>query len=121
LFTKSSQLQALYSRLPSIDCKRLCQESCGPIPLFNAEARVLLPITPAASVIRGEFPILIDSVTESCPHLSSAGDCRVREMRPMICRLWGLVKAMRCPFGCEPEQWVTPEEAQELMRHAKAL
>src|SRR2546429_6087610 len=31
------------------------------------------------------------------------GRCTVYEVRPMICRLWGMVEGMQCPHGCVPE------------------
>ncbi|HEV2379781.1 MAG TPA: hypothetical protein VG206_08280 [Terriglobia bacterium] len=49
-----------------------------------------------------------------CPYLV-AGQFFIYGVRPLICRLWGLVKAMRCPHGCEPEQWLSDEEARAML------
>lgn len=111
---KTTRLQAIYSKLPAINCKRLCQDCCGPIPLFPSEAKILLPVTRSDHVIQDEFPILLNPETGSCPHLS-AGACSVRSDRPLICRLWGLVEATRCPHGCIPDRWVSEEDAHRLM------
>lgn len=29
--------------------------------------------------------------------------CQVYEDRPMVCRIWGLIEALACPWGCRPE------------------
>jgi len=46
------------------------------------------------------------------------GSCRIYNLRPMICRLWGTVNHpyMRCRFGCVPERWVTPAEARQYFQ-----
>ena len=55
----------------------------------------------------------------TCPMLHRAsGDCRVYPVRPMLCRLWGLVKKMACPWGCVPERWLTDEEAVVYLAEA---
>jgi Fe-S-cluster containining protein len=52
---------------------------------------------------RSRCSLLVD---ERCTHY---------EIRPSICRLWGLVKdTLECPFGCVPERWLTNEEAKRF-------
>lgn len=121
MFTKTDRLQAIYAKLPNIECKRLCQECCGPIPIFPAEAKRLLPVTPPEHVMQDAFPVLWNRETGSCPHLTVAGACGVRLERPIICRLWALVKQMHCPWGCVPDRWLTDEESNALMREVEAL
>lgn len=54
-----------------------------------------------------------------CPMLDEArGLCSIYEQRPLICRLFGLVEGMRCPYGCIPDRWLTDAEAYELMTEA---
>jgi hypothetical protein len=38
-----------------------------------------------------------------CPALTAVGRCRIYSDRPMVCRLWGVVESMPCPYGCLPE------------------
>ena len=48
--------------------------------------------------------------------------CAVYEVRPMICRLWGLVERMPCPFGCRPEGGLlSDEEGARLLREANRI
>lgn len=56
-----------------------------------------------------------------CPMLAHNGKCRVYSVRPYICRLWGCVKEMRCPQGCEPERWLTRDEAHEILKRLEAV
>ena len=97
----------LYAGLPDISCLRLCHPACGPI------------VVPAEEWDRGGTP---RGESLPCPHLDEgAGLCRAHELRPLICRLWGVVESMRCPWGCEPERWLSAAEAAELLDRALRL
>jgi Fe-S-cluster containining protein len=55
----------------------------------------------------------------SCPALCSVTQtCNFYEQRPLICRLWGVVQRLRCPFGCVPERWLSDKEADRLIRQS---
>ena len=97
-------LAALYAELPAIACQGLCSEACGPVPMSRLEWQ---------SVCRsgGERSGGDDLV---CPYLE-LGRCSVYEVRPALCRLWGVVEAMPCPWGCEPERMLTREEGYAFM------
>lgn len=36
--------------------------------------------------------------------------CGVYEVRPLICRLWGIIESLPCPYGCVPEGGYLPDE-----------
>ena len=55
-----------------------------------------------------------------CPMLSG-NHCNVYAIRPLICRLWGLTPKMRCPWGCEPERWLSEPETRELLAEMERL
>src|SRR5438093_2820085 len=94
---RSVELDRAYASLPRLDCQRKCQAACGPI-VFSGEERWRIMRRIGAWPQR-QFP---ESLT--CPFLDLlTGDCSVHDIRPMICRLWGLTKSMACPFGCVPE------------------
>jgi hypothetical protein len=38
----------------------------------------------------------------TCPALKD-GRCSVYDVRPTLCRLWGVVEDMPCPWGCVPD------------------
>lgn len=111
-----TKLDAIYAALPAIDCKRLCQECCGPVMMSQLEwHRIIHRLGKAPQ------PTPEQAKRLQCPMLTDAGDCRVYDLRPMICRLWGLVEKMRCPHGCEPERWLTDAEAAAILQAAETI
>lgn len=104
------EIQRIYSILPSIKCKRLSQESCGPILMSKAESdRIAERIVPKAS---GDL---------TCPMLSIMGNCTIYDIRPAICRIYGLTRTLSCPHGCIPDRWLTDAEAQYVLAQLNAL
>lgn len=98
------------SPLPALACQRQCQASCGPIAATPRERD---------RILRRHHRVLApDHTGRRCRLLTEAGDCAVYEDRPMICRLWGLTRAMACPHGCVPERWLTEDEAYTYWKDA---
>lgn len=108
-----TQLDALYATLPRVACQRQCQESCGIIIMTRVEWRRIQRQRP----LKPKF--LPDG---TCP-LLKAGACSVYRVRPLICRLWSLSQdpRLRCPWGCEPERWMTDEEVRAAVEAAEAI
>jgi hypothetical protein len=105
----------IYSSVPALKCQRKCADSCGPIMADDAEMAHFEKKT------GGKFPDSLQMLKDGnldCPYLSFDNSCRVYQHRPLICRLWGVVKAMRCPHGCIPARWLSDSEARELLRRA---
>lgn len=92
---REEMLRALYDRVPPTGCKGLCHEACGPIAFSETEAAHLRSKY-------GRLPVLKPGTLE-CSELTEDKRCAVYADRPMICRLWGAVRSMRCPHGCVPE------------------
>lgn len=113
----SDSLAAIYAELPELRCRGKCQESCGPILMSDAEKarfqtagkRVPTPIE------------VLGSDHAQCPHLSPVGRCTVYEIRPLICRLWGSVEAMKCSWGCVPDRFISDASAHRLLARADVL
>lgn len=112
------ELEALYARLPSIACKGLCSQSCGPIECSNLERK---RVRKAGGGHIGLKYLDVEAIkagreVPACPALEETR-CSVYAVRPLICRLFGLLQhpTMRCPHGCEPERWLTNEEASDLL------
>ena len=75
----------------------------------------------ARIVERARKPVEIDE-RATCSMLSADRRCEVYEIRPMICRLWGMVEQMPCPFGCRPEGgWLSNEDGARLLREANRI
>lgn len=111
------RLDAIYAQLPKINCQRKCQQSCGPIVMGRREwNRVIEDVGYEPKPTPDQAARLV------CPMLDEkAGACSVYHVRPLICRLWGLVEAMACPWGCRPERWLTDAEAHHLMNQAERI
>jgi hypothetical protein len=117
-----TQLDAVYSNLPTIACRGLCQASCGPVVQGRSmTGQELLRLQDAGGEKRGKqrrAPL-------ACPYLTAedeTGRCSVYEARPMICRLWGIVAEMPCPHGCEVEPGrLSDREARMAMAFVETI
>lgn len=89
-----AEMDALYGQLPKIDCQGYCHDSCGPIEMSVRERQ---------RIESEHGPITCDHLGPNCSMLDGERRCRAYATRPMICRLWGLMEAMPCHFGCRPE------------------
>lgn len=112
----ATKLQEIYDSLPTIECQGKCQQCCGPIDLF--------PIERDTIVLKHGMPVTqnhprVGPIT--CSKLTINGRCGIYDDRPVICRLFGLVKAMKCPHGCQPSRWLTDKEAHKIMDQIRAL
>lgn len=116
-------LESIYARIPSVPCQQLCQECCGPISLEVIEYVRIFGKQPVPSEFElfGRVPVISNPLTGECPKLGRDGNCRVYDKRPAICRLYGAVKAMRCPFGCQPTRWLTDKEAHAILQQVRDL
>lgn len=97
-------VDALYRLLPRMECKGKCASACGPVPVTPLERQRIAE--QGHRWVDGKVISLPDGTTAgtTCSALDQKRlRCRVYENRPMICRLWGLVEALKCPWGCIPE------------------
>ena len=112
------RIAELWAEVPTIACKGRCPSSCGPIDASRAERRILrehgirLRALPLLDVACGEV--------RTCPALVD-GRCSVYAVRPLICRLWGVVESMPCPWGCKPERYLSDAQARALLLAAARL
>ena len=93
----AAALDALYAELPRIECRGSCHDSCGPVGMLRAERRRVaaagFDVTPTTALTNNRV----------CVALTVLKRCAVYPIRPMICRLWGLTRAMTCTYGCVPD------------------
>lgn len=117
LDARLERLQELYDSLPTIECKGLCGNSCGPIDMSQAEHEriielgVLIPTftTEASQRWANQEPL-------HCPALNrQTAKCDVYEARPLICRAWGVAESMPCTYGCKPDYYLTDKEMYRLL------
>jgi Fe-S-cluster containining protein len=140
--TAIEKLEALYATLPNVNCKKKCQDCCGPILISKMEASRLEAkrgfirtdsVFKAAKELWLPSPAVIESAyigiknddfpnNMDCPFLDPVlGNCTVYRIRPLVCRLWGAIDhpLMRCPHGCKPDRELTNEEQRSL--HLKII
>jgi hypothetical protein len=111
---KERALDEIYAEIPAIPaCTGACAVACGPIAASRLEWE-------RVSARHGRRPKM-NPTTLQCPMLSPTGWCTVYTVRPAICRLWGAVKEMACPQGCEPTRWLTTEEAHSIFERIRVL
>lgn len=126
--TPLEQMRALYAELPTIECKGLCANSCGPIDMNDVERARLVELGVDIPVFTQEAARrwAANQRVDDCPALGPMhqhplmanvrmAKCTVYEDRPLICRLWGLSESMPCPNGCKPSRFLTDEEAYEFI------
>lgn len=107
------QLQReVYDHIPKINCKQLCQAACSIIPCSVAEAN-------AIQSEAGRPLEVLDGLV--CSMLSNDGGCSVYDLRPAVCRLYGVTEGMECPFGCVPERWLPRRESMALLDKADQI
>jgi Fe-S-cluster containining protein len=89
-------LLALYEELPTMPCQGLCADSCYSLVQTSVERDLVRDTT-------GVELKLVQAPPTACPALGMLKTCMVYEVRPLICRLWGMTPGMRCQYGCVPE------------------
>jgi len=122
--SKLKKLEAIYKKIPDIDCKGLCYESCTIVPAAKIE------IKRAKSRMGGKNPFnpiaAIKGLQEKVPHVPSCAalkdkKCSIYTARPAICRLYGVADGLDCPFGCQPKKKISKQEAYAIVRETEAL
>lgn len=114
-------LDALYEQLPKIECRGLCWNSCGPIDMSDAERQRIrethdIEIVPFTHVAAEMWD---DDSPLHCKALGPLHQCKVYEVRPLICRVWGIADSMRCDHGCTPEGgWMPDDQVMVLLMTA---
>lgn len=109
---KRRKLDELYATLPTVDCKGLCHECCGPVLMSREEWVRIKQRLGRTPVGRADL---------RCPMLTADNKCSVHDIRPTICRLWGAVPEMPCPHGCKPSRVMPKAEQAEAIHRAAAI
>lgn len=123
-------LEDLYSQLPALECKGRCHDSCTSIDASELERERLrergieLPIR----LSHQQLAVLIAADrTPRCPALSALNTCAAYDVRPFICRAFGMVYdpatggGLMCDHGCIPDKTMTPAELFRLLREIELL
>ncbi len=109
--TRAEALDEIYAQLPTIDCRGLCWDSCGPLDLPQVEQQ---RIEKEAGVVIDRSSWIHDG-PRICPALGMLHTCTVYDIRPLICRIWGMTKRLPCTYGCVPSRYLSEEETYSLL------
>src|ERR1700720_4779845 len=106
--TIEEKITAIYKKIPPIKCKKKCWGACGIIGLSPAERENIISKL-------GYDPFELDGYKKrnclTCPLLDAKKKvCTQYELRPSICRIYGVVKKLRCEHGCRPKRWMSDKE-----------
>ena len=109
-----AKLQAIWNKIPNANCQGKCQESCRLVTCTPVEMKLIdlwqiehgKPYKPFTTAEIKNAP---------CPYLVG-GKCEIREVRPTICRLWGVTEDMKCPFGCKPDRVLSVKEKEDILK-----
>ncbi len=115
-------LAGLYEQVPTVSCKGLCDDTCGPIGMGHREwariARAGVRLPSRAVADEAARRLWARGENYQCPALID-GRCSVYDQRPMVCRIWGVSEGLECPYGCADDVDVlTYPYAQWLLQEA---
>lgn len=108
----------IYSSIPEVNCKGLCQDACGIIACSAIEAEIMqdngiIPPSVRNHPTQGDM---------TCSHLTDSGKCAIYEHRPLVCRLFGAVKSLKCVHGCKPKNgYMSNEKVKKLIDKLDSL
>lgn len=101
-------VEAIYESIPSLDCKK-CGECCGTITFSGIERLIIEEYVAKKGLSLESF-----TVTRNCPALDENNNCVIYQVRPMICRLYGVSEGLLCPY-VEPEVVIPKKLAWECI------
>jgi hypothetical protein len=103
------ELDELYASIPKTHCRRWCAQCCGPVVFSRLEWE------------RVPESLRRNATSLTCPYSGEFGKCEIYELRPLLCRLYGVVERMSCPHA-SPERTLTKGEENAILEaYAKIL
>jgi Fe-S-cluster containining protein len=129
-------LDDLYATLPALECKGRCSDTCTSIDASELERRRLdargvnLPDASATTRMRVHQMV---GTTPRCPALTSFNTCGVYDVRPFVCRAFGMVldpgtptamiyrSVMMCDHGCVPDGTISVAQFVKVLDKIEVL
>jgi len=127
------KLSKIYSRIPDFKCREGCGECCGPIPHFTEGTIFDLSNIGHVEIekeaikeylrLTGKKYKTVTVVEESCPYLIEDKKCEIYPVRPLVCRLFGVMpeaEELRCPY-IKPERTISYKKLEKIVRQIESL
>jgi len=108
-------LREVYSMIPKFECVDGCTECCGATLWTYIEWKLISDWLKE----RGREERFAKDIFEKCPYIEN-GKCSIYEVRPLVCRLFGVTKRLKCPYR-EPEFYLPDEFADKLVEAVKRI
>ncbi|MFN2592452.1 MAG: YkgJ family cysteine cluster protein [Candidatus Dormibacteria bacterium] len=111
-------LDELYDLIPDpLGCSGACEVSCGAIG-FSVEEGRRLEAAGAHIPNVNDLRAAQTGPSQWCSALVE-GRCGVYEVRPSVCRIWGVSEPLPCPFvGCHTLYPLSTEETEAVSKRA---
>jgi len=113
-----TDLETIYAKLPNIQCRGLCRDQCSVIPASELEFRAMAE---RGFDLREAGRSFMAGGPSRCAALSPLGTCRAYDVRPLICRLYGVAEGLECSYGCQPDWLLTRAQVRVLLHEAECL
>lgn len=118
---KYRKLDKIYDTIPSLECKGFCHDSCTVIPTSKIETtRAIERLGYDPFNIEFNKPVTKVSDIPRCGALKN-NRCTMYDIRPAICRVYGVAQGLDCGFGCKPKQIMSRDKAHEIFRKIEEL
>lgn len=117
-------LRELYDQLPKVQCKGLCHDSCTSTDATELEREAIrergFELPPG---IRHHKMLELIAVgqTPRCSMLTSLNTCRIYDVRPLICRIFGTIRTAACEHGCMSDGWLEQHEVTHILMQVEVL
>lgn len=106
------RLADLLDTLPTISCRGACAAHiCRDLTVTELEAER----------IEHDAGLRVVDVAGRCSLLDGLGRCRAHDVRPLVCRLYGIHPDFPCEHGCRPSRWATIAELVHLWQQLTAI
>jgi hypothetical protein len=109
-------LEKIYSRIPEFKCQERCGECCGPVRWSLAEEIVIRDYIRRHGIEYRKMK----SIMDYCPFLTEDKKCSIYPVRPLVCRVYGVLENLRCPY-IKPEKYMSLEEFFEMEKEIAKL
>ncbi len=102
--------------IPVFHCQEGCGECCGVHYWSTMEWKIITAFLKE----HGRKQKFARETLDMCPYLDEEKKCTIYEVRPAICRLYGVVREMKCPHR-EPETYLSNDKATSILRACGVL
>jgi len=104
-----NDLNTIYSEVPAFECKPDCSACCGPVQWsLIEEVNIQRYLNQKHMKMRIKKLVSLDDPI--CPYVNAEHKCDIYPVRPLLCRVFGVLNNFRlvCPFM--PAKQTLPDE-----------